>query len=397
MKEGPLSRLLVLDASRALAGPFCTMLLGDMGARVIKVEHPSTGDPARSWGPPFVKGESTYFLSVNRNKKSITLDFQTEQGKALLQQLARKADVFVENFKTGSLERLGLDYESLRSVNPGLIYCSISGYGRTGPRKYDPGFDITIQAESGIMAVTGDPEGPPTKAGVSITDIFAGLYAANGIALALLVKQKTGEGQLVDIGLFDCALSMLTFQASNVLAGAAEPTRMGNYHPSLAPYESFAASDGYFTVGVGNDEMWNRFCNALLPYGFQSNHRFSSNAERVESREDLHRMLQRIFEKRRISEWFTLFREVNVPCGRVNSVKEALSEEQSLSREMVLEVFHRTLGPLRQVGIPIKLSETPGSLGSPPPLLGEHNDQVFSQLLGLPESEIENLRSKGII
>lgn len=397
MNEAPLTGLRILDVSRALAGPFCTMLLGDMGATVIKVENPAGGDPSRSWGPPFVQGESTYFLSVNRNKQSITLDFHSTEGRSLLKQLAAKSDVFVENFRVGTLKRFGLDYETLRSLNRNLIYCCISGYGQTGPRKQEAGFDITLQAESGIMDLTGEPEGPPMKAGVSITDIVAGIYAVQGILLALLAREKTGTGQLVDVALYDCALSLLTFQASSTLIGGSKPRRMGNLHPSLAPYESFAASDGYFTVGIGTDEMWKRFSKALLPYGFESGSHFDTNEGRVKFREELHGRLQQIFEKHPLARWLAIFKEIDIPFGRVNSVNEALADEHTISREMVVDLLHTKLGALRQLGIPVKLSETPGSLQSPPPLLGEHNEQIYSGTLGLSESDIKSLRTRGVI
>lgn len=395
-KNGPLSDIIVLDVSRILSGPFCTMLLGDMGASVIKLEHPEKGDPSRKW-PPFVHGESTYFLSVNRNKKSVTLDFQKAQGKALLVKLVKEADVFVENFKVGSLKRHGLDFDSLHAVNPRLIYCSISGYGQTGPRRTEGGFDINIQGESGIMDVTGEADGQPTKVGVSITDIVAGMNAALGILLALLAREKTHRGQLVDIALLDSAISILTFQASSQLVAGLNPRRIGNYHPSLAPYESFAASDGYFTLGVGTEDMWDRFCMVLAQYGFERNERFNGIDDRVLYREELHTTLQEIFAKYSTAHWLSLFKKTNVPCGKVNSVNEALLSEQVASRDMVVGTLHQTLGLLKQVGIPIKLGGTPGSVRSAPPQLGEHNKQVYASMLRLSESEIKDLKNNRII
>jgi len=394
--NGPLWGITVLDLSRTLSGPFCTMQLGDMGATVIKVEQPGEGDPARKW-PPFLHSESTYFLSVNRNKKSVTLDFQKPEGQVLLKDLVKRADVFVENFKVGSLKRHGFDFNSLQRVNPGLIYCSITGFGQTGPRRHEPGFDIAIQAESGIMDLTGDPQGPPTKAGVSLTDIVAGLYAVQGILLALWAREKTGQGQLVDVALLDSALSMLTFQASAALATGLKPRRMGNYHPSLVPYESFAASDGYFTLGVGTNDMWRRLCNVLTPFGFENDPRFDTIKGRVKCREELHAKLQKILAGRDIAQWLCLFKEANIPCGRVNRVDEALSSEQVTSRAMVVELSHVTLGLLRQVGIPVKLSATPGSLRSAPPQLGEHNNEVYSGLLHLSAADLDHLQKQKVI
>ncbi|HYK42697.1 MAG TPA: CoA transferase [Thermoanaerobaculia bacterium] len=394
--RGPLRGIVVLDVSRTLAGPFCTMLLGDMGATIIKIESPGEGDPARTW-PPFLRGHSTYFMGVNRNKRSITLDLAQATGQRLLARMASRADVFVENFKCGSLKRFGLDFESLQQVSPRLIYCSISGYGQTGPRRHEAAFDLTIQAESGIMDVTGASDGPPAKVGVPLTDVTAGLYAANGILAALRARDATGRGQMVDVALFDAALSLLTFHASSVLASIGEPRRMGNAHPSLAPYETFRASDGEFALGVATEALWKSLCDVLNPEGFLPEAGWETNASRIQHRESLHARLQDVFSTRPAERWLLLLRSAAIPCGAINSVRAALSGEQAEAREMVRRVPHADLGEVGQLGIPVKLSDTPGSLRRSPPRLGEHNEEIYRQWLGLSEIELEELRVARVI
>jgi crotonobetainyl-CoA:carnitine CoA-transferase CaiB-like acyl-CoA transferase len=394
--RGPLAGILVLDVSRTLAGPFCTMLLGDMGATIVKIESPAEGDPARRW-PPFSAGQSTYFQGINRNKRSVTLDLSRPEGQKLLVRMARRADVFVENFKVGSLARFGLDFQALHKASPRLVYCSISGYGQTGPRRNEAGFDLTIQAESGIMDVTGSPDGPPTKAGVPLTDVAAGLYAANGILAALRARESTGRGQLVDVALFDSALSLLTFHASSVLASVGEPRRMGNDHPSLAPYEVFEASDKRFALGVATDALWKSLCDVLKPEGFRPEGDWATNADRIDRRQSLHARLQDVFSAHPAARWLAVLRKAGIPCGAINSVGAALFSDQAAAREMVRGVADAKPGEARQVGIPVKLSETPGSLRRSPPSLGEHNEEVYRRWLGLSEGELGELRSGGVV
>ncbi len=395
-ESGPLAGTLVLDVSRTLAGPFCTMLLADMGATVVKIEHPRGGDPARGW-PPFVQNESTYFSSVNRNKRSVTLDLRQAEGQRLLVRMAKSADVFVENFKVGSLERFGLDFEALHAINPRLVYCSISGYGQTGPRRLEAGFDLTVQAESGIMEVTGEPDGPPTKAGVPLTDVAAGLYSAFGILAALRVRDERGVGQRVDVALFDSALSLLTFQAASVLAGAGEPRRMGNFHPSLAPYEVFHASDASFALGIGTDDLWRRLCELLAPDGVGFDEDLATNSVRIRHRETIHARLQQVFVRHPLSHWLSRLRPQGIPCGAINPVGVALRGEQAAAREMVQEVDDPVLGPVRHLGIPVKLSATPGSLRRSPPRLGEHNEEVYGHWFGLSALELRELGERGVV
>ncbi|MEP6802066.1 MAG: CoA transferase [Acidobacteriota bacterium] len=394
--RGPLGGIVVLDASRTLSGPYCTMLLADMGATVVKIEQPGQGDPSRGW-PPFLRDESTYFLSVNRNKRSVTLDLRQPDGRRLLCDMASRADVFVENFKTGFLSGLGLDFPALHRVNPRLVYCSISGYGQTGPRRQETGFDLTIQAESGIMDVTGQPDGPPTKVGVPLTDVTAALYAAYGVLAALRARDRTGSGQLVDVALFDAALSLLTFQASGVLAGTGEPRRLGNLHPSLAPYEVFRASDASFALGVGTDALWNRLCAVLTAHGFSSEPAFATNAGRIERRDTLHQRLEEVFARRPTGHWLAALREAGIPCGLIRTVRGALEGEQVAAREMVREMEHPALGKIRSVGIPVKLSATPGSFRRSPPLLGGDNEEIYGGWLGISAAELQDLKSRGVV
>jgi crotonobetainyl-CoA:carnitine CoA-transferase CaiB-like acyl-CoA transferase len=395
-ESGPLAGILVLDLSRTLAGPFCTMVLGDMGATVVKIEQPGRGDPARGW-PPFVQDQSTYFLSVNRNKRSVTLDLRQAEGQHLLVRMAKVADVFVENFKVGSLARYGLDFETLHAVNPRLVYCSITGYGQTGPRRHEAGFDLTVQAESGIMDVTGQPDGPPTKAGVPLTDVTAGLYASLGILAALRVRDESGVGQRVDVALFDSALSLLTFQAASMLGAAAEPRRMGNLHPSLAQYEVFDASDASFALGIGTDDLWKRLRELLESHGAAFDEALATNSARIERRETLHARLQQVFAVHPLEHWLPRLRKQGIPCGAINPVGVALSGEQAAAREMVQEIDDPLLGPVRHLGIPVKLSATPGSLRRSPPRLGEHNEEVYGKWFGLSDIELQGFASRRVI
>lgn len=392
----PLEGIKVLDLSRLLAGPFCTMMLADMGAEVVKVERPGKGDDTRSFGPPFQGGESAYFLSVNRGKKSVTLDMKSDKGKEVVRRLIERSDILVENFRPGALNRLGFDYENAAAINPRLIYASISGFGQTGPWAAKPGYDLALQGLGGIMSLTGDPAGPPFKVGVSQADLIAGLYAVQGILLALIAREKNGKGQLVDIGLMDCQLSLLTFQGGIYFMTGVSPTRKGNQHPTICPYETFRASDRYINIAVGNDALWQKFCD-LLGLGEMRDHPdFSTNPARVRNRDKLFPIIQEKIGRRDSAYWLDRFEQSGIPAGPILSVEEALTHPQSEAREMVLTVNHPALGPLRQIGLPVKLSSTPGEALSPPPLLGEHTDGVLRDLGYSPE-EIRFMRAGGTI
>ena len=393
----PLDGLLVIDLSRILAGPFATMSLGDMGAEVIKVEEPGQGDDTRRWGPPFVQGESTYFLSINRNKKGVTLNLKSARGKQMLWRLIERADVLVENFRPGTLERLGFGFEAVAARRPSLVYCSISGYGHTGPRRGEAGFDVTVQGESGVMSVTGFPDGPPVKMGVSIADIVAGLYAVQGILLALVARGRTGRGQKVDIALLDGMVSTLTYQAGIYFGGGRNPARLGNRHPSLAPYEPFKAQDDYIIIAVGNEGLWRRFCEAIGRPALADDERFATGARRVENYEALRRTLDPIIAARPAAEWQEVIKRHEVPCGLVRSVEQALSDPQLAARGMIAEVTHPVAGPIKLVGPPVHLSDTPGAVRTPPPTLGQHNDKVYQKYLGYDAETLAHLRAEGVI
>jgi len=399
MKMGnqPLEGILVIDLTRILAGPYCTMMLGDMGARVIKVEMPKEGDDARHWGPPFIKGESAYFLSINRNKESLTLNFKKEKGKKILKNLVRKADVLVENFRPGTLEKFGLGYLSLKKENPKLIYCSISGFGQTGPSKDRPGYDLVIQGEGGIMSLTGSPFGPPFKVGVSMADIIAGMLAVQGILLALIVREKRGRGQYVDISLLDGQIALLAYQAGIYFATGKSPKRMGNLHPTIVPYETFKTKDGYINICVGNEPLWKKFSLILGKKELSSDPNFSTNALRLENQYQLRVILNKILKQKTTLEWHKILSKAGVPCGFIKSVEEVLNDPQVLAREMVTEIPHPKLGKLKLTGLPIKLSLTPGKIKKPPPLLGEHTEEVLSTFLGYGRREIALLQEEGVI
>jgi crotonobetainyl-CoA:carnitine CoA-transferase CaiB-like acyl-CoA transferase len=393
---GPLAGLTVLDLTRVLSGPYCAMLLGDMGARVIKIEQPGRGDDTRAWGPPFINGESTYFFSINRNKESVTLDFKTPDGRRILDQLIARADIVVENFRPGTLRRLGLDYESIRGRHPRLIYCSISGFGQTGPRSAQPGYDAVVQAEGGLMSVTGDAGGPPFRLGVAIADLTAGLLAVQGIALALFTRERSGRGQYVDVAMFDAVVSLLSYQASAWLNADYTPSRMGNRHPQIAPYDVFPAGDGDFFLAVGNDEQFARFCAATGLDALAADERFRTNPARVLNYPQLRDRLAVVLRERPRAEWLETLVAAGVPCGAVRDIPEVLADPQIDARAMIAAVEHAAAGTVRVLGVPLKLSETPGGVRSAPPLLGQHTDHVLQEL-GMSAQDIDGLRRRKVI
>ena len=392
-----LDGITIIDLTRALAGPYCTMMLADMGARVIKIEPPGKGDETRGWGPPFVNGESSYFMSVNRNKESVTLDIRTEGGRNALNALLAHADVLVENFRPGTLARFGFGYEDVRQRHPRVIYTSISGFGQTGPLRLRAGYDAVAQAEGGLMSVTGDAGGPPFRLGVAIADITAGMFAAQGITLALLARARTGKGQLVDVGLLDSVAALLTYQAGSYLTTGQAPRRLGNRHPMIVPYETFDASDGVLIVAVGNDDQWQRFCKVTGLNDLGADPRFIANRDRVAAYDELvPRVAVRLRERTR-DEWIAALTEAGVPCGAVRDIGEVLRDPQLLAREMVVDLQHPTVGPLRVLGTPIKLSDTPGGVRTPPPRLGEHTRAVLTELAGLDKAALDRLAADGVV
>ena len=393
----PLAGVKVLDLTRILAGPYCTQALADAGADVIKVEEPGKGDDTRGWGPPFVEGESCYFLAVNRGKRSLTLDLKQARGRELLAALAKGSDVLVENFRPGTLDRLGFSYEACRALNPRLVYASISGYGRDGPLGGRPGYDAVVQGESGLMSVTGDADGPPFKVGASLVDVLAGMNATQGILLALLRRERTGEGARLDVSLLESALPPLAYHNTTWLLAGQVPRRLGNRHPSLAPYETFAAADGHVIVGVGSEALWRAFCAAAGREDLAADPRFASNAGRVSNYDALRAELAPLLRARSVASWLSILEGAGIPCGRVRSVAEALDSAQVGARGLLLEVEHPKLGARRFVGSPIDLEGAGRGSLRPPPLLGEHTDEILAERLGLDDGDITSLRAQGIV
>jgi len=369
----------VLDLSRVLAGPYCTMVLGDLGADVIKVEPPE-GDETRGWGPPFAGGESAYYLCVNRNKRDIVINLKTDEGKKILRELALQSDVLVENFRPGTLKKFGLDFETLHELNPKLIYCSITGFGQTGSMKDKPGYDFMIQALGGLMSITGEPEGEPMKTGVAVVDLFAGQNAIIAILAALQARTLTGKGQHLDISLFDSQLGWLANVASNYLISGSLPKRHGNAHPNIVPYQSFQASDGWFAIAVGNDKQFKGLCKVIGKSEWASDPKFAKNSGRVENRDELISLLKSIFVARSANEWLSVLEQAQIPCGPINNFEQVFSMPTVEEREMLVKMNHPTIGELPLVGSPLKMSATPVEYRLPPPLIGEHTEEVLREL-----------------
>lgn len=400
----PLDGLRVLDISRAMAGPFCTMMMGDLGADVIKVERPGRGDESRSWGPPFVgqpsesyPGESTYYLSANRSKRSLTVNLKSPEGQEIIKRLAALSDVLVENYLTGSLDKMGLGYEQLHEINPRLVYCSISGYGRSGPYAEKGGYDFILQAEGGIMGITGPVEGPPFRVGVSIIDITTGMFAATAILAALRARDITGEGQLLDLSLLDSSAAILANVASNYLIGGVEPRRMGNAHFNIAPYEVFRARDRWLTLGALNQRQWENLCTVVDHQDIISDPLFSTNQDRVINREALAEVLNEAFATRDAKYWIEQLHKVGIPSGVINTIEDVFNHPQAQSRDLKIEIEHPSAGTLSFPGYPYKFSATPAKAHRPPPLLGEHTDEVLVELLGYSPQEVQEMHDQGVV
>jgi crotonobetainyl-CoA:carnitine CoA-transferase CaiB-like acyl-CoA transferase len=374
-----LTGIKVLDLSRVLAGPYCTMVLGDLGADVIKVEPPE-GDETRGWGPPFAGGESAYYLCVNRNKRSIVINLKTDEGKKVLRDLALQSDVLVENFRPGTLNKFGLDYEALHELNPKLIYCSITGFGQTGSMKDKPGYDFMIQALGGLMSITGEPEGEPMKTGVAVVDLFAGQNAIIAILAALQARTLTGRGQHLDISLFDSQLGWLVNVASNYLISGKLPKRHGNAHANIVPYQSFQANDGWFAIAVGNDRQFARLCEMLGKPEIAADEKFATNSARVQNRAEIVALLVSIFKTKSASEWLAKLDEAEIPCGPIQNFEQVFSMANVAEREMLVKMDHPTIGELSLVGSPLKMTDTPVEYRLHPPLMGEHTDDVLREL-----------------
>ncbi|MBU3562982.1 MULTISPECIES: CaiB/BaiF CoA-transferase family protein [unclassified Polynucleobacter] len=405
---GALSHIRVLDLSRVLAGPWCAQNLADLGADVIKVERPVVGDDTRHWGPPFVKDangqeteESAYFICINRNKRSITVDIAKPEGQELIRQLAAESDVVIENYKVGDLAKYGLDYESLKKVKPDLIYCSITGFGQTGPFANRPGYDFIVQGMGGFMSVTGEADGvkgaSPQKAGVAIADIFTGMYASTAILAAVIHRDHTGEGQYIDMALLDTQIAVMANVSSAYLTSEKVPRRIGNASVTIVPYQTFPTSDGWMIVAAGNDGQYRHFVMAGEEAHLADNPRYATNPLRVQHRDELVPLLEAMTRKKTKKEWMSLLEKVNVPCGPINNFKEVFENEQVIARGVEINVPHPTVGNMKLVASPMRLSKTPTEVRMAPPTLGQHTQEILHERLKLDDQAIEALRTKGII
>jgi CoA:oxalate CoA-transferase len=391
----PLEDIRVLDFTRVMSGPFATMLLGDLGADVIKIEPPG-GDDTRGWGPPWIGGDSAYFMSANRNKRSMIIDLKKLEGKEIVKKLVEKSDVVVENFRPGVAEQLGISYDNLSKINPRIIYCSISGFGQSGPHRDKPGYDLIALAMSGLMSITGEPNRPPVKFGVPIADLTTALFAALSIVSALYWREKTGRGQYIDMALLDAQVLLLSHQAFNYFATGEEPRRMGSAHPNIVPYQAFETSDGYIIVTVGSEKLWEQFCKAIGRPDLIENPKFRTNADRVINREELIEELERVFKPKPTRFWIEELEKAGVPAAPILTVGQVLNDEYVRYRGMVLEIEHPEAGVIKMLGTPFKMSVTPGVVRSPPPTRGQHTFEILREL-GFDDEEIIELKSKHVV
>lgn len=397
--SGPLKGLRVLDLTRVLAGPTCTQMLGDLGAEIIKIEKPDSGDDTRGFAPPFwpETQESAYFLGVNRNKQSVTVDIAKPEGQAIIHKLLEHCDILAENFKVGALAKYGLGYGQLKAKYPRLIYCSITGFGQTGPYAPRPGYDALIQAMGGIMSLTGEPNGSPQKAGVPVADLFAGLYGCIGILAAVNHRHASGEGQQIDIGMLDTHVAWLANQGMNYLATGKNPPRLGNQHPNISPYQEYPTQDGYLILAIGNDPTFERFCKNFGLDDLPSDPRFATNASRVANRDLVTQTLTPVLKSRTTSAWVEALEALKIGCGPINTLKDVFADPHVIARDMVVKMQHKSGQEIEVIANPVKLSATPPDYRSPPPVLGEHSEHVLGGLLGMSSAEIAALREKGIV
>ena len=405
---GALSHIRVLDLSRVLAGPWCTQNLADLGADVIKVEKPGSGDDTRAWGPPYLKdaggndtGESAYYLSCNRGKRSLALDIAHPEGRRVVRELARHCDVLVENFKVGGLAKYGLDWDSLRTLNPRLVYCSITGFGQDGPYAARAGYDFIVQGMGGLMSVTGEPDGVPgggpQKVGVAVADLFTGMYATVAVLAALTFRERSGEGQHIDLSLLDAQVAMLANQNMNYLTTGQAPARRGNAHPNIVPYQTFATADGHVILAIGNDAQFRRFCELAGCGALADDARFAANRDRVANRAALVPLLEPLLRQRSTHAWVEALEDAGVPCGPINRLGEVFADPQVRHRGMRIDLPHALAGSVPLVANPIRLSASPLEYASAPPLLGQHTNEILHELLGLPQAELARLRDQGVI
>ena len=393
---GPLKGIRVLDLTRILAGPYATMILRDLGAEVVKIEQPGVGDEARDFGP-FKNDFSLYFMSVNRGKKSVTLNLKSVRGKELFLELVKQSDILVENFRPGAMEKLGLDYQSLKIHHPSLLYAACSGFGQTGPYAMRGAYDMIIQGMGGIISITGEPDRPPVRVGTSIGDITSALFTAIGLLSALRHRDQTGEGQLIDVGMLDCQVAILENAMVRYFSTGDIPRPLGRRHPAITPFEIFESADGYVVIAIGNNELWRKFCEHVDRPELIDDERFHTNALRTENHESLFPILAEIMCRRTTDAWVEALETIGVPCGPVNTIDKVANDPQVLAREMIAEVEHDITGTVQIPGIPIKLSETPGQIDAPAPNLGEHTSEVLTSLLGLGMEEVNQLKQDGIV
>lgn len=392
----PLQGIVVLDLSRVLAGPYSSMMMADYGATMVKIEPPEVGDDSRAFGP-FVGKESAYFMSLNRNKRSMTLNLKEQAAKELFKELVKKADVVLENYRPGTMEKFGLGYDELKKINPKIIYAACSGFGQTGPYVHKPAYDIVVQAMGGIMSVTGPEGGEPTRVGASVGDIIAGLFTTIGVMMALFHRERTGEGQKVDVGMLDCQVAVLENAISRYLVNGEIPKPIGNRHPSITPFAGFTAKDGHIIVGAGNDRLWEKLCNLINRADLLGNELFTTNLKRTQNVNALKEILDAEFKVKTIDEWMEALEAAGVPCAPINTVDKIINDPQIKAREMIVELEHPVAGHMRVPGVPIKMSETPGSVDTPAPLLGQHTEELLHELLGLTKEQVDELRAKNVV
>jgi len=393
-----LENICVIDLTRVLAGPYCTMMLGDLGADIIKIEVPGKGDDTRHWGPPFTKGgESAYYLSANRNKRSLTLNLKSEQGLEILKKLIAKGDVLVDNFKTGTLSRWGLDYETLQEIRPGLIYCTVTGYGYTGPYSSRPGYDLIVQATGGFMSITGPENGDPSRAGVAIADISTGMFAANAILAALYSREQTGEGQRIDMSLLDSQVALLSYAATNYFVSGSITNRLGNAHPNIVPYQSFKARDMHFVLAIGNDKQWGIFCKSINKPEWIDDEKYSTNAVRVNNRKVLVNHLSKLFATQNAKYWLDIFDKVGLPSGPINELDQVFENEQIKSRDMRIELPHSIDDKVTLLNSPIKIPTSTTKPHKAPPTLGEHTEEILQEKIGVDKDTVAKLRNQGVL
>ena len=393
----PLKGIRVIDLTRIIAGPYCAMVLGDLGAEVIKVEQPKIGDETRAWGPPWVKEVSAYFIAINRNKKSVTLNFKHPRGIEIFKALVRRSDVLLENFRPGTMDELGIGYEALREINPKLIYCDMTGYGTEGPYRDKPGVDVIVSAIGGLMSITGSPEGEPVKVGVPLTDVLTALYSFGAVSSALYQRQQTGKGQRISLNLLAIQLATLINIGSNYLVGGVIPRRWGSAHPNIVPYEAHRAKDAYLIFGVVNERMWKSFCTLLGLEELRDDPRFADNAARIQNRLALMEIIDRKLVEKTVDEWIPLFDQAGIPCGPINTFDRVFSDPQVQHLGLVQEVEHPHYGKVKVVGPPASFSEGAVGIQSPPPLLGEHNQEILTRLLGFSEDQVKSFKDEGVI